>query len=483
MGTSASPQLEPPRRQEQPASSPYVEREWRFATSGLNQAYAWAVTGILGAISIHVAPQDNPVRLFPPIAAMLLYASLTYPRDPSTGPALKAARIAQLADSTYFLGFLWTLWALIDSLVLRGKGPTSPDTALRVFGYALVTTFFGMGIRSYLLHFKYGGGDQAAEAELTVERNLQVLSSAMRDSQESVRAFHRNMEALTRNVEGLSKTLVTLDRQFAETHRRSVDAIKESITTVVAEIRGSLKAPIQEYGRSIRTFTANVDQQSRLLTETLQKASGDVSQGLKEATEKAHKVIQETGERMASDHAGLAAHLQGQADRIVGELSRLSDSLKSVDLPVDALKTLAASFSQAERALAALSMILGPEGEMRINLFAFAREVQIRTDDVGNALADVATRLRSIRVPPEVAIEIASVTESIQGLQRAIGELLQKAGDPRWERTSQAASEATLKLTASVNDLRHSLEKADASAKEILTHVGPPKRRFWFWPW
>jgi hypothetical protein len=474
MGTSASLQPEPAQRQQPAANTPPPERNWRAAIAGQQPAFAWLVAALLGMAVIHAAPPNPVVRLILPIAVMILYAWFTYPRDSSAGPGLLASRIAQLADSAYFLGFLWTLWALIDSFVLKRA---APDDAFLVFGYALVTTFAGMGTRLYLLQFKYGAGDQAAQAELTVERNLQLLSAAMHDSLESIRAFHGHMDTLNRDVDGLSRTLVTLDRQFVETHRRTTEAIRDNITTVVDEIRGALKAPVQEYGRSIRAFTANVDQQSKLLSETLQKSSGDVIQTVRDASEKAHKVIQETGERIASDHAGLAGRLETQVTEIVDELGRLSDRLKTIDLPLDALKTLAGCFSEVERALGGLSMILGPQGEMRINLFAFAHEIQIRTNDVGNALAVVADRLRSIKVPPEVEIGVATVTQSIQGLDRAVGELLQKAGDPRWERASQTASDAALKLTASVNNLRHSIEEADATAKNVLTNV--IKRKWW----
>jgi len=105
--------------------------------------------------------------------------------------ALYTARIAQLADSLYFLGFLWTLWALIDSFLL--KDLSGPESVFRVFGYALVTTASGMFLRLLLIQFKYSGKDQAGEAQLTIEQELQSFSAELSQTVQSVRDFRTSM--------------------------------------------------------------------------------------------------------------------------------------------------------------------------------------------------------------------------------------------------------------------------------------------------
>ena len=469
--------LPDPSEQQHAANTPHAERNWRAAISGQQPAFVWLMAAFLGGAAISAAPRETVVRLLLPVGVMIGYVWLTYPRDSGAGQGLQAARIAQLADSAYFLGFLWTLWALIDSFVL--KRATGAETAFRVFGYALVTTAAGMATRLYLLQFRYGAGDQADEAEFTVERRLQIFSTAMQDASRSIQSFHTYAERLNPDIEQLSKNLKTLDLLFVDAHQETTKAIKNNITTVVEEIRGALKTPIQEYGRAIRAFTANVDQQSRLLTQAVQKSSTDLGQAVKDAAEKAHRVIRETEERIGLDHVELVDRLRGQAVRIVEELRGLSDRLASIDLPTDGLKTFAGCFSELERTLAALGTVLGPDGEVRANLSGFANEIQGRTGAVGKALEDFAGRLRSIKVPPEIVIDITNVTQSVEGLQKAVEGLLLKAGDQRWERAPQTASEAVLKLTASVNNLRQSLESADASARNILTDDARRKGRFW----
>jgi hypothetical protein len=89
--------------------------------------------------------------------------------------------------------------------------------------------------------------------------------------------------------------------------------------------------------------------------------------------------------------------------------------------------------------------------------------------------------MRRPRKRSKITLRRSNVTQSVEGLQKAVEGLLLKAGDQRWERAPQTASEAVLKLTASVNNLRQSLESADASAQNILTEDGRRKARLWPW--
>src|SRR5258708_9097576 len=240
-----SPSVHPEPAEQVNPGAKRTERNWRADISGQQPAFVWALAACLGGISISVAPRDTVVRLLLPVGVMVMYVWIAYPRDSFAAAGLRATRIAQLADSAYFLCFLWTLLALIDSFVL--KAATRSQTAFRVFGYALVTTAAGMATPLHLLQFKYGADDQTAEAEFTVERNLQLFSKAMQDASQSIQSFHTYAEALNQNVEHLSKTVGSLDRQFAETHQETTKAIKDNITTVVEDIRSSLKSPVQEY--------------------------------------------------------------------------------------------------------------------------------------------------------------------------------------------------------------------------------------------
>jgi hypothetical protein len=461
MGINPGPQTD---ARGSPAGEEREERTWRANIAGQRPAFAWAVTACLGAGLISAIPPERVfVRLVLPVGVMVTYVWLSYPRGASAVAGWATARVSQLADSAYFLGFLWTLWALIDSLVLKGQ--TGSETAFRVFGYALVTTFFGMAIRLYLLHFKYGPTEQADQVQFTVERSLQLFSDAMHHARQSIDGFRERADALRQEVEQVTNALRSLQKQFVDTHSDTASAINNNITAVVEEIRGTLKSPVQEYGRAIRAFTSNVNQQSQALSETARNSSDEVAGSFRQAAESAHKTIAEAAERIASDQLDLAERLRTQAVRVIEELRMLSERVASIEIPIAGLGRITDALSELERGLSALRELLGLEGQLQLNLSHFGQEVKTQTDVVGDALDRVASRLDCVEVPERVAVDVKKLRLSIDELRASIDSLLQKAGDRRWEDAPRTASEAILKLATSADSLRQRVNTLEASIK------------------
>ena len=97
----------------------------------------WLVVVVIGAIIISSVRQIGLIRSLLPIFAMIFYCVY--------GRLITTKNASRFADSIYFMGFLWTLYALIDALIIRqGAEITDIRTA---FGYALITTGAGMFLR------------------------------------------------------------------------------------------------------------------------------------------------------------------------------------------------------------------------------------------------------------------------------------------------------------------------------------------------
>src|SRR2546425_116979 len=107
-------------------------------------ALAWMAAAVLGGLAISLIPERvGPWRMLAPLGAMAAYLLFAFTRSQHSTP--------RVADSAYFMGFLWTLWALINVLVWH---PRLKATELYVaFGYALLTTASGMFVRLALLQF------------------------------------------------------------------------------------------------------------------------------------------------------------------------------------------------------------------------------------------------------------------------------------------------------------------------------------------
>src|SRR5262245_34870244 len=96
------------------AEKPVASVRANYAT-GL--ALAWMIAAVGGAIAITAFSAQTGIRLAVPIAIMFLYGYYGY-----YSPGRNTAK---LADSIYFLGFLWTLYALINEFVFRNGSATN----------------------------------------------------------------------------------------------------------------------------------------------------------------------------------------------------------------------------------------------------------------------------------------------------------------------------------------------------------------------
>lgn len=463
-------------------------RTWQARFSGEHSAFAWAVTAIAGAVSISFAPPTHSViRLFLPIFVMAAYLLVTYPKGTSA-TGWRASRIAQLADSVYFLGFLWTLWALIDSFVL--KSSTSAEAAFRIFGYALVTTAAGMGARLYLLNFKYRSADQVEEAQVSVEENLQKFSQAAQGACGTISDFRQHAIALNLAVEHLTGTVSKLERHFADVHQQTITSVTETIQKTVEEIRVALKGPVQEYGRAVRGFTSNVDQQSEALTAAVNESTSKIKVSVSGAGDTVQELIKKTGEQIAADNAALTAKSSSEFTRIIEQLQKLADQISSIKSPAEILESIGRALSAFEQHLANLCTTLAPASPLVRNIDFTAREVEICSRRAITAVDSLATRLGNIEVPDQVRIDVSSLTRVIDQLRTAVAALLDRAGDPRWHDTPRAASESLLLLTQSVNRLRDAVQTTENSVRKIPNPRGEdgsqPTRsghRSWWPPW
>jgi archaellum component FlaC len=362
MPTSSQPENELPPPSD---ATDLSDRHWRTKFSDRKAAMAWAVSAGVGAIVISTVPPESGFpRFFVPVAIMVSYVWLHYPRGSFAKSPLGAVRIAQLADSAYFLGFLWTLWALIDSFVL--KKATAPDAAFRVFGYALVTTAAGMTIRLFLLHFQ-----TTRDVEVyTVEENLQRFSVATDKACGAIQGFQKSTETLSKKIAMVSQAVDLVDKHVAEVHRQTSQAISDRINTTVDDLRNKvahlgeavtsaehefaeahrrtsetlikaiaatveetrrpLNSAVAEYEAGIRAFTTDVHQHSRVLTDVVRQTSAVINQTTSAASDSVRQVIEATGAQIASDNLKLMEQTRTQANRINDELRRVAENIRSI---------------------------------------------------------------------------------------------------------------------------------------------------------
>jgi hypothetical protein len=221
----------------------------------------WAISAGLGVLSIRLTQTGQKARLVIPVGIMLGYAWFGYKRIMLREAPLRSARVAQLADSLYFLGFLWTLFALILALVFSDI--RDAEGVFRVFGYALVTTALGMFLRLLILQLRYSTEDQTEEARLTASQQLQEFAMQLNQSalsitnfgniaSESVPKFRELTDGLDANLSAISERVGTLEASIEQIHKDGMELIHESVRSTADTLAQDLRPILTESQNALK---------------------------------------------------------------------------------------------------------------------------------------------------------------------------------------------------------------------------------------
>lgn len=264
---------------------------WRSLLSGRGLGSWWVAITLGGAIAISASSGLTAWRFVIPVGLMFLYAWYGYNHVQSLKdtPALRAARTTLLADSLYFLGFLWTLWALIDSFVL--KHFSEGNSVFRVFGYALATTATGMFLRLLFLQFLYTSEDQLGLAEITIEEKLREFEEAVHKAGTAIQDLQMKTEGAATNFQikagsvveawaaSLRRAVVGLEGVLAKVEAVASgirDALRKIHESSEAELRSGVESVVKGLAVKLETLLQNLTEANREFVKAVNEGTGKI---------------------------------------------------------------------------------------------------------------------------------------------------------------------------------------------------------------
>jgi hypothetical protein len=276
---------------------------------------AWMIAVIMGALLISANPAINPQRLILPVVIMITYGLFIYNRSAAlfagASQAFQHTIVGQLADSMYFMGFVWTLWALIDSFVIHQL--KQADAVFRTFGYALVTTAFGMFCRLLILQFKYTATEQSTEAQATVEDVLLKFGSTLEATREILNDWHNTLGTANEQIAHANGALITTIETTRHELTTTITTATMAYTTMLGTIQDRLEAHITKIGNDLAStlkeaiqngigdLGATTSQQfdeikdaTAALVTTFKRANTGLGKGIDDLTEKTKALTIET---------------------------------------------------------------------------------------------------------------------------------------------------------------------------------------------
>ena len=224
-------------------------------------------TYILGVILIILATifaQENTlIVLLVSIIPMIIYGIYVYSKR-------KEPNVNTIADSAYFLGFLFTITSI--SLALYFLTPNENDLTkqftriIQIFGFALITTIIGLLIKVCVVNLKPDLDDLSEN----IMENLHESVSLFDD--ELVNAIERFQEI----DQQLSDRYTDFTNKVIRMEKDTLEKTSGHLDHIITNSGQELEKFINESGQSL---TTSMEESSKTLTAILTKVVKDIEEG------------------------------------------------------------------------------------------------------------------------------------------------------------------------------------------------------------
>ena len=268
----------------------------RFISSDvkINFIIAYAV----GSIFILWNPLGTWNLIFP-VIAMLGYLLIG-----SKGQLFVADE--QKGDSFYYLGFLFTLTALMKGLIVIGIKPDQYSEKqlydfLGQFGVAISTTIVGLAGRIILGQFRLRTDELEQAAETDLAKNVREFKVQLDASMQMYRQFADDLRQAN------EKTFQEQTEQYTSYLKRSIEDFQNTNQKIIQEVQQSAEVFV-----NIKDSFTNFNQITQSLTSNLEKMNQDVDS------------INKTLKEMFTDNQGQPSLI----DNMGSGLNKVSDSLQ-----------------------------------------------------------------------------------------------------------------------------------------------------------
>ena len=293
---------------------------------------AWAAVVILGAVAIRVVPEGIGLwRMIVPLSLMALYVGFAVTRSKYS--------TTRVADSVYFMGFWWTLWALISALLWHGeKSPLTAAKLYETFGYALVTTAAGMFVRLMMLQFYRSSIDQEEQAVDQIDQRVSKLVAELELSQQAAASLRASgalaLEQWHQQFLDASDKIVADVRRMAASLTSEGEALSSSLKFVHKSLTsmgrgfGTVEKKLAEVRPDL--IQASIDQ----MLDSVRKAAASFQEASVNTLAQLSKIVEGVARAVAD--LPNSEHIQRAAMELVKKLILLGETCSRLTVEAEA---------------------------------------------------------------------------------------------------------------------------------------------------
>lgn len=347
----------------------------------LGAAWLCATLAGVSALAYSSFSQFSPtVTILVLVVLLVAYAGYGY--------VLPKKHTVQFADSLYYMGFLWALFALLAAFVIWPTPKLTTDAVLTTFGYALVTTFCGMLLRLVVIQFQGAHPDRLVHAQETIDRRVAALTQQIDEATMEFTSFRdRAASDLGAMHHDLMRSLVDVRERLSEEYQKMTAIMSAGFESSLKDVLGRLAAiqfPQEILSAEVAKLVAALGKQG----EDFEKAAHRLEKSLMQAAETVTSFGDALDGSEAAKQVGVAINelsskIKERTEEFVEMTTALEKSRTELDNQLNSLQSLGSAASMISTQLS------GFEAELR-DLSSASMSAEVK-----NGLMNVQKAIRS----------------------------------------------------------------------------------------
>ncbi len=390
----------------------------------INDVRKMFIIALVGGIFGVCVPQYFNIPLLAvllPLLCMVLYTWIGYLHSEDS------SFVEQFADSVYYLGFLFTLVALVVSLYFYQSDTLEAGLLTANFSLALVTTIFGLAVRIFINNFQIDLNSIERQMMTEVEhaandmiRKAKLISMQLDVShQETQIAIRQSIEEAT---EGMQQTRLIAEKNaqissdaLLTNTQLTKQAINNAVTAFEENIK-NIKLPEEIFAERmndpLNQLILRMDETHTLLAE-LNRGQSEISQNTRQIIISMGKAVSEVdilAQTMSVFNDKLYANTKVNDDfvRVVKDISSLAEKTVTISasleqqtqqssLAMQNYSNMVASVNALPQDIDTLSLRLKQSADQVAMTFQLLGEGTKSGAKIGNDLQEISSALINTR--------------------------------------------------------------------------------------
>lgn len=315
---------------------------------------AWlcaTATGIVALVYSTISQFSPTFTIMGLIGLLIAYAAYGY--------SLRKKNTIQFADSLYYMGFLWALFALIATFVVWPAPKLTADAVLTTFGYALVATFSGMLLRLSVIQFEDTLPDRLVHAHETIDRRVAALTQQISEATMEIASFReRAASELGGTLRDLVRSLEDIRETITDQHRTMTTTMSAGFESSLKDILGRLAAiqiPQEILTTEVAKLIAALGKRGEDVEEAVQTLEKSLMQAAETVTRFGNSLDgSEAAKRIGVAVNDLSSTIKDRTHEFVTMTTALENSRTELDSQLNSLQSLRSAFAKVSTQLSTL---------------------------------------------------------------------------------------------------------------------------------